>query len=386
MIGYMPLRKNIILILISEIKGAKMFYRKIIVLTVSLLLYSTISSANHTPTTKVIEKVMPAVVEIIAENNSAVPASGGFKFRQKGGPNKFEGSERTRSGSGFVISEKGLVITNAHVIANITNKRGIVHLRFKNGKQYNADVIGYDTESDIAVLKINNPKNIQFPFVVWGETPEIGSQSIAIGSPMGLSFTTTFGYISALDRMVPNTPNYVPFIQTDTSINPGNSGGPLFDDHGNVVGINTMVMSNNKGGGSIGLGFAIDGDYAQYIIKRLKAGEKIERPYIGVLFRQINKKDIVNFEKKYGSLTTAFRYPESGTGIFIEEIIQKGPSDGILKAGDILLELDGVEIHPESFAKIVVRKLPKDNVVLKVLRAGKTMIANVTLGYRTLKK
>ncbi len=382
----MPLRKNIILILISEIKGAKMFYRKIIVLTVGFLLYSTISSADHTPITKVIKKVMPAVVEIISENNSANPTSDGFKFRQKRGPDKFEGNESTRSGSGFVISKEGYVITNAHVIANITNNRGIVHLRFKDNKQYDAAIIGYDTESDIAVLKIDNPLNLQFPFVVWGKTPEIGSQSIAIGSPMGLSFTTTFGYISALNRHVPNTPSYVPFIQTDTSINPGNSGGPLFDDHGNVVGINTMVVSNSKSGGSIGLGFAIDGDYAQYIIKRLKTGKKIERPYIGVLFRAINKKDIVKFEEEYGSLKTAFRYPEFGTGIFIEEVIPNGPSAGILRAGDVLLELNGTEIHPESFAKVVVRKLPKDNVVLKVLRAGKTMIANVVLGYRSLTK
>jgi len=359
-----------------------MFYRKIIVIAVSILLYSTISSASHTPSTRVIEKVMPAVVEVISENNSANPASGGFKFRQKRGPDKFEGNESTRSGSGFVISKEGYVITNAHVISNITNNRGIVHLRFKDNKQYDAAVIGYDTESDIAVLKINNPLNLQFPFVVWGKTPEIGSQSIAIGSPMGLSFTTTFGYISALNRHVPNTPSYVPFIQTDTSINPGNSGGPLFDDHGDVVGINTMVMTNKGGGGSIGLGFAIDGDYAQYIIKRLKTGEKIKRPFIGVLFREINKKDIIKFKEKYGSLKTAFRYPEFGTGIFIEKIVPNGPAFGILKMGDVLLELDGSSIHPASFARVIVKKSPEDNIVLKVLRAGKTMIVNVILGYR----
>ncbi len=359
-------------------------FKRIIAYVIAIsLLCSSLGYASHTPNTRVIEKVMPAVVEIVSENNSADPTSGGgFKFRQKRGPNKPEGNEPIRSGSGFVISKEGHVITNAHVVANITNNRGIVHLRFKDNEQYDAVVIGYDTESDIAVLKINNPLNIQFPFVVWGETPEVGSQSIAMGSPMGLSFTTTFGYISAINRHVPNMPSYVPFIQTDTSINPGNSGGPLFDDHGNVVGINTMVMTNKDGGGSIGLGFAIDGDYAQYIIKRLKTGEKIERPFIGVLFREINKKDIIKFKEEYGSLKTAFRYPESGTGIFIEEVVPDGPASGILKMGDVLLELDGTTIHPASFAGAIVKKSPEDNIVLKILRAEKIMIVDVILGYR----
>ncbi len=359
-----------------------MFLKRIIALAICFVLYTTPSIASHTPNTRMIAKVMPSIVEVIAENLTSAKSDGGFKFRQKGDRDIIN-EQPTRSGSGFVISKEGHVITNAHVVGNVTNNRGVVHLKFKNGKLYDADVVGYDVESDIAVLKIKNPFKLEFPFLVWGETPEIGSKSFAIGSPMGLSFSTTFGNISALDRMVPNTPSYVPFIQTDTSINPGNSGGPLFNDHGQVVGINTMVMTNKGGGGSIGLGFAIDGDYAQTIIARLKLGEVIKRPFVGILFREINKKDIIEFEKKYGTLKTAFRYPKAGSGAYIQEIVPDGPAAGILQINDVLLELDGKSINPATLAKIITRKAPKDNVVLKVLRDGKIIIVNIILGYRS---
>ena len=339
-------------------------YKKIIAYTLTLfLLFTTqITFANHTHTTKVIEKIMPAVVEVISEQHKN-PVKKGFEMRK-------EGKRQTQdnpflSGSGFIISNDGYVITNAHVVNNAFNGNAIIHIIFKNGEKYEVDLVNYDKDSDIALLKIKE-NQIQFPFLVWGSTPEVGEKTIAIGSPMSLSFSATFGNVSAVERLVPNAPAFVTFIQTDAAVNPGNSGGPLFNEKGEVIGINTIIMTGGQSQGSIGLGFAIDGTYAQKIITRLKTGEKIVRPFVGITYRPIEKKDTKHYK--------------AGIGAYIEEVIPEGPADNILKPGDIILEIGGEEIKYKMLATEISTKKPYTNIIFTVIRNDKKILLIVKLG------
>lgn len=340
-------------------------YKKLIAYTLTLFLVCTtqIVFANHTQMTKVIEKIMPAVVEVISEQHEN-PVKKGFKMRKRG---KRQQNNPFSTGSGFVISTDGYVITNAHVVSNVFDG-GIIHIIFKNGERYEVDLVNYDEDSDIALLKIKE-NQIQFPFLVWGPTPEVGEKTIAIGSPMGLSFTTTFGNVSALERFIAAAPAFVLFIQTDAAVNPGNSGGPLFNEHGEVIGINTLIISNGPqgtGGGSIGLGFAIDGIYAQKIITRLKAGEKIVRPFVGITYRSVEKEDT--------------QYYKVGIGAYIEGVILKGPADNILEVGDIITEIHGKEIKYKMLATEISTKIPYTNVIFTVIRNEKKILLIVKLG------
>ena len=337
-------------------------YKKLIAYTLTIFLVCTtqIVFANHTHITKVIEKIMPAVVEVISEQHKN-PMKKGFKMRKKG---KRQQNNPFNSGSGFVISADGYVITNAHVVSNVFDG-GIIHIIFKNGERYEVDLVNYDEDSDIALLKIKE-NQIQFPFLVWGSTPEIGEKTIAIGSPMNLSFSATFGRVSALERFIPSAPAFVSFIQTDAAVNPGNSGGPLFNEQGEVIGINTLIMSNGSNVGSIGLGFAIDGTYAQKIITRLKTGEKIVRPFVGITYRPVKKEDT--------------KYYKAGIGAYIEEIILKGPADNILEVGDIILEIGGEEIKYKMLATEISTKKPYTNIIFTVIRNDKKILLIVKLG------
>ena len=305
-------------------------YKKIIAYTLTLfLLFTTqITFANHTHTTKVIEKIMPAVVEVISEQHKN-PVKKGFEMRKKG--KQQENKNRPfNSGSGFVTSADGYVITNAHVVSNVFDG-GIIHIIFKNSERYEVDLVNYDEDSDIALLKIKE-NQIQFPFLVW---------------------------------FIPSAPAFVSFIQTDAAVNPGNSGGPLFNEQGEVIGINTLIMSNGTNG-SIGLGFAIDGTYAQKIITRLKTGEKIIRPFVGITYRPVEKKDTKHYK--------------AGIGAYIEGVILKGPADNILEVGDIITEIHGKEIKYKMLATEISTKIPYTNVIFTVIRNEKKILLIVKLG------
>jgi serine protease Do len=312
--------------------------------------------------TKVIEKIMPTVVEVISEQHKD-PMKKGFEMRKKGKRQENKNNHFS-SGSGFVISADGYVITNAHVVSNIFDG-GIIHITFENGERYEVDLVNYDEDSDIALLKIKE-NQIQFPFVVWGSTPEVGEKTIAIGSPLNLAFSATFGNVSALDRFVPNAPAFVLFIQTDAAVNPGNSGGPLFNENGEVIGINSVIMTSGPDKGSIGLGFAIDGIYAQKIITRLKTGEKIVRPFVGITYRPVKKEDTKHYKV--------------GIGAYIEGIILKSPADNILEVGDIILEIGGEEIKYKMLATEISTKKPYTNIIFTVIRNDKKILLIVKLG------
>jgi len=353
-----------------------------------LLGISTVVNADHTYKTSIVKKVLPAVVEIHTEKGKMSAGMqpqkrGGFKFRQPQGQQP-QGRMNPKQdpqhvGSGFVISSDGYILTNAHVINNIFTG-GKVIVIFQNDKSYEADIVNYDEESDIALLKINNAEHGKvFEYLEWGETPELGQDVIAIGSPMGQSFTVTFGNVSSLNRFVPKSAPFVPYIQTDASINPGNSGGPLLNSAGHVVGINTMIItgSGSSAPGSVGLGFAIDGDYVQKTVEQLKAlptGQRIQRPYMGIVFRPVTKED-------YGKLDNLYEF---GYGAYIREIVPGSPAEGILKVGDIINRVDAKPIKWKLLATKVKSKKIGDTTYFIVIRNG--MVVPITFIMSAMKE
>jgi len=345
---------------------------------------STIVNADHTYKTSIVKKVLPAVVEIHTERGKMSAGMqpkkrGGFQFRKPQGQQP-QGRRNPKEdpqhvGSGFVISSDGYILTNAHVINNIFNG-GKVIVIFQNDKSYEANLINYDEESDIALLKINNAEHDKvFTYLEWGERPELGDDVIAIGSPMGQSFTITFGNVSSLNRFVPNSAPFVPFIQTDASINPGNSGGPLMNSHGDVIGINTMIITGagGKGSGSVGIGFAIDGKYVQKTVAQLKAlptGHRIKRPFMGIVFRPVKKED-------FGKLDHMFRY---GYSAYVQEVVPDSPAFGLIKVGDIITRFDGKPFKWKLLATKVKSKKIGDKAYFIIVRDGLIIPLTFTMG------
>jgi serine protease Do len=339
----------------------------------------------------IIKKVMPSVVTIIAEVQRKGPNDG------RRSPQRFlkpgERSQRPQqepvspfqSGSGFVIHEDGTVITNFHVIANVVRYSetchgelcidGTLHVMFSDDSIYEAEVFNYDKVSDIAILKIVNDEKKIFPAVEWGSKPKLGGHAIIIGSPIGLDFSVSFGIVSAIDRIIPKAaPPFVPFIQTDASMNRGNSGGPLFDADGDVVGINTLILTppSREGVdlGSVGLGFAIDGQYAKHIIERLETGNRIQWSYIGLHFRLLNME-----ETKENGL-------EFGSNVIVVQVSQDGVAVGELRENDIITKMNDTVITHKTFASMIASLEPGTTITLEVLRNKKIINVDLVLGYR----
>lgn len=362
-----------------------------VILIMSLGITNTF--ADHTYKTSIVKKVLQSVVEVISEKDTVKLDNftngdreddnrGGFRFRDRPNQNQQQQQQRpplnnrgnpkdepTHLGSGFVISNDGYVITNAHVVNNcITNCKKIT-LIFHNEEVHEAKLISYDEDSDIALLKIIDARyNQVFPFLTWGDKPELGDDVIAIGSPMNQSFTVTTGIVSSIDRFVPKAASFVPFIQTDASVNPGNSGGPLFNSHGDVIGINSMIITDS-GRGSIGLGFAIDGIYSQSVIAKLYSGKQIIRPYLGIVYRPVESKDMENFIH--------------GKGAYIQEVVKNSPAFGILNKDDIILKINGEDVKWRMFASVIKMKNIGDVVQLEVLRERMTVPIEMTLQPKT---
>jgi len=326
----------------------------------------------------IIEKVMPAVVTVIAELPISKRKPDAPRFVKPGERPKSPQDEEQgfASGTGFVISESGTVITNWHVVRNIIDKKdGTLRVLFSNDSIYEAKIFNYDKTSDIAVLKIVNLEKEIFPFVEWGDKPLLGGHAIIIGSPISLDFSVSFGIVSAIDRIIPKAaPPFVPFIQTDAAMNRGNSGGPLFNADGKVVGINTLILTppNPSGAevGSIGLGFAIDGQYAQMIIKRLDDGKKIAWSYVGLHYRLLNME-----ETKDNGL-------EFGRNVIVAEVVRDTPAFNKLFKNDIIMKMNDEIVTHKIFATMIAGLEPGTKVQLEVLRDKKVISVEITLGVR----
>ena len=292
------------------------------------------------------EKLMPSVVNISATRVVETRPQSQFPFQfPPGSPfeeffkefNQQQAPQKRKStalGSGFVISEDGVVITNNHVIQGA---EGIL-VRFTDDKEYEAKLVGTDPVSDIAVLKINSKE--KFKPVPLGDSSKarVGDWVLAIGNPFGLGGTVTAGIISAINRDI-NMGRYDNFIQTDASINQGNSGGPLFNLQGEVVGINTAIFSQS--GGSVGIGFAIPSSFAKNVIEQLQKYGETRRGWLGVRIQVVTQEiaDSLGMKEAIGAL--------------VADVNENSPAQKAgLKDGDVIIEFNGIKID-------TMRKLPK---------------------------
>ena len=316
------------------------------------------------------ERLMPSVVNI-STTTTITTQSNPFPFQfPPGSPfedmfKEFGAPQERKSsalGSGFIIDEKGIVVTNNHVIQDAED----IIIRVNGDKEFKAKVIGADPLSDIAVLQLETKE--KFIPVKFGnsDNARIGDWVIAIGNPFGLGGTVTSGIISARNRSI-GLSRYEDYIQTDASINSGNSGGPLFDMNGDVIGINTAILGRN---GSIGIGFSIPSNSAKIVIDQLIEFGETKRGWLGVRIQDVTKEiaDIEKLDKPRGAL--------------VASVADGSPSDKAgVKAGDIILEFNGESINEmKQLPIIVARTAVGKKVKVKIWRNKKEIIKDITLG------
>ena len=317
------------------------------------------------------EKLMPSVVNI-STTQTVKTTTNQFPFQFPPGSPLGEmfkdfdrPTERKASslGSGFIIKEEGIVITNNHVIANAED----ILIRVSD-KEYSAEVIGADPYMDLAVLRIKTKD--KFKPVSFGDSNKarVGDWVVAIGNPFGLGGTVTSGIISARNRQIGLT-RYEDFIQTDASINQGNSGGPLFNLKGEVIGVNTAIIAPGQSG-SIGIGFAIPANAASNVIDQLIKFGETKRGWLGVRIQEVTK-EIADVEK--------LKKPE---GALVASVGQNSPAEKAgIKAGDIILEFDGKKINTmKKLPNVVASTEVGKSVVLKIWRNKKLISKRLTLG------
>ena len=349
---------------------------KLILVIFCLQLFVGKSYANDVTKgfSKLAEKSMPSVVNIsattIVETKATPfpfqfppgsPFNEFFKdFDQNQGPQK---RKSTALGSGFVIKENGTVITNNHVIQNAEG----IFVKFTDGKEYEAELVGTDPVSDIAVLKIQSNK--KFPAVKFANSNDskVGDWVLAIGNPFGLGGTVTHGIISAINRDI-NMGRYDNFIQTDASINQGNSGGPLFNMDGEVLGINTAIFSNS--GGSVGIGFAIPANFAKGVIDQLIEFGETKRGWLGVRIQVVSKEiaESLGLKEPIGALVT--------------DVSKKSPADKAgLKPGDVIIGFNGKKVSTMRDLPRLVGQAPVGKPAsLKIWRNKNEISKSVVLG------
>ena len=347
------------------------FIKILLLILFSINIQNTTNAANMPASfADLAEKLMPSVVNISTTTTVTTrsnpfpfefPPGSPFEdmFKDYGTPQK---RQTSALGSGFIIDEKGIVITNNHVIQGAED----VYVRVNGEKNIKAKVIGADPGMDLAVLQIESDQ--KFTPVKFGDsdTARIGDWVIAIGNPFGLGGTVNAGIISARNRSI-GLSRYEDYIQTDASINQGNSGGPLFNMDGDVVGINTAILGQS---GSIGIGFAIPSNSAQKVINQLIEFGETKRGWLGVRIQTVTK-DIADVEKL-----------DEPRGALVASVAENSPSDkGGIKAGDIILEFDGKKINEMSeLPRIVAETEVGKKVKLKVWRNKREITKEIILG------
>ncbi len=349
--------------------------RKIKIFIISVLFFSSsfVVQTEATPESfaDLAEKLTPSVVNI-STTQTIITRTNPFPGLEFPPGSPFEDllkdfgtpQERKASslGSGFIIDEKGIVITNYHVIKGAED----IIVRVDGNKEYKAKVIGSDPLSDVAVLQMDSKD--KFIPVKFGDSDKarIGDWVIAIGNPFGLGGTVTSGIISARNRDI-GMNRYEDFIQTDASINVGNSGGPLFDMNGDVIGINTAILGQS---GSIGIGFAIPSNSAKIVIDQLIKFGETKRGWLGVRIQTVTK-EIADVEKL-----------DRPRGALVASVAKGSPSDEAgIKSGDIILEFNGVLINEmKELPKIVAQTKVGKIVNIKVWRNKKEISKKIKLG------
>ena len=329
-----------------------------------------------------VARLQPAVVNISTRQAITIPRNRGLPpgfeefFRRFGGEVPQQGEENVTQrggslGSGFIISADGYVVTNNHVVAPARDNAVVeaVTVTLNDGTEYPAEVVGRDTASDLAVLRIR-PRGA-LPFVRFGDSRQtrVGDWVIAIGNPFTLGGTVTAGIVSALHRNI-GAGNYDRYIQTDAPINSGNSGGPMFDLQGNVIGINTALISPT--GGNVGIGFAIPAEQARPIVETLMRGERVRRGYMGVGLQSLD-----------GGVGQALGI-ERNRGELVNAITAGGPAARAgIEQGDVVLSVNGQAVTPEQTVSYLISNLPVGSrVPIEILRRGQRRTVTVTLAER----
>jgi S1-C subfamily serine protease len=291
----------------------------------------------------------------------------------------------TATGSGFVIDGNGHILTNNHVIegaSRITVKLG------DSEKAYDAEVVGTDPGTDVALLKVEAPPKELHPLTLGHSSElEVGDPVVAIGNPFGLDRTVTSGIVSALQRQIqaPNGFSITHVIQTDAAINPGNSGGPLINAEGEVIGINAQIATGGGGNGNVGIGFAIPIDTVRGEISQLETKGEVEHAYLGIEGGTITPE-----------LAKALNLPVS-EGVIVQSVVKDGPADKagleagnttatingqeVRLGGDIITEANGKKVATmDDLVEQIQASKPGDELQLKILRGGQEKTASVTLG------
>ena len=296
-----------------------------------------------------------------------------FQEQQEGGEPVTR--EATSLGSGFIVDPSGYIVTNNHVISGGDPRGGdakvsvdTITVTLADRREYKARVVGRDTLSDLALLKIEASG---LPYVKFGNSRQtrVGDWAIAIGNPFGLGGTVTAGIVSALHRNI-GSGQYDRYIQTDASINQGNSGGPLFDLDGNVIGINTAIFSPT--GGNVGLGFAIPAESAQPVIEQLRGGGAVKRGYLGVNIQPLSA-DIaagLGLPKEHGEIVAA--------------VVESGPAARAgVRQGDVIVRVAGQDVtFDNTLSFIVAGQKIGTGVPIELIRGGKQLTVIATIAPR----
>src|SRR5215471_17286532 len=327
----------------------------------------------------IVAKVKPAVISVRvkidkptgpapSEDDAPFPPGSPMErfFRRFGMPNGGEGNNGghhmvTGQGSGFFITADGYAVTNNHVVQDAEN----VQVTTDDGKTYSAKVIGTDSRTDLALIKVDGK---DFPFVKLSDSaPRIGDWVLAVGNPFGLGGTVTAGIVSARGRDIGAGP-YDDFIQIDAPVNKGNSGGPSFDVEGNVIGVNTAIFSPS--GGSVGIAFAIPADTVRTVVGQLKDKGAVTRGWIGVQIQPVtdDMADSLGLAKAEGALVAE---PQEGS-----PAVKAG-----IKAGDVIVSVDGRTVKDaRDLAKRIGAMAPGSSIKLEIVRNGKPQAFSLTLG------
>jgi serine protease Do len=304
------------------------------------------------------ERVTPLVVNITttqkkmnAESSAQVDPFDFFLGPRGGQRGPERQQSRSALGTGFIIAPDGYVVTNAHVVEGADQ----VKVRLADDRDFEADVVGRDLKIDLALIKLRGAKDLPVAALGTSEQLRVGEHVLAVGNPFGLGHTVTLGIVSAKARSIGAGP-YDDFIQTDASINPGNSGGPLFNWHGDVIGINTAIRA-----GANGIGFAIPVDALKDILPQLREKGHVERGKLGLLFQPITS-----------DLARALGL-SSSKGALVAELEPGGAADRAgIKAGDVIIGVNGTSInHAEELPRNVARNAPGAQIKVTVLRSGK---------------
>ena len=275
-------------------------------------------------------------------------------------PNK---DHKQRSlGSGFIIDKEGYIVTNNHVVEDADK----IKVKLSNEEEFDATIVGRDAKTDLAVLKIDAPKNLKAINLGDSEELKVGSWVVAIGSPFGLEQTVTAGIVSAKGRIIGSGP-YDNFIQTDASINPGNSGGPLINMKGEVIGINTAIIASGQG-----IGFAIPINLAKRIINQLKESGEVTRGWLGVVIQDLSKElaDYYNIKNK--------------KGVLVIQVMDEHPADKAgVTAKDVIVAVDGKAVSTtRELSRIIADSDVGKRVTLTIYRQGKIRKIKVKLSKR----